>query len=206
MKKVEIENSVAEALGFLSSRVGEEASKDSVPLTDIELKQLSFSEETATADDIAAARAFDEAHDSDEFEAKITKLLRSAFHHDVPRGMGATWEKHLAMLRNHDVYVLVMVDQAGIPRPKPSGRPNVQRTISPKMLMRRSPDMLAGLITLCGSVYFLVLHMRWHRGGPPIFGNLAENLLPSERLRGIFLLAWLGSMLWLLVRFKDLRD
>jgi hypothetical protein len=206
MKKVEIENSVAEALGFLSSRVAEEARKDSVPLTDIELKQLSFSEETATADDIAAPRAFDETHDSDEFEAKINKLLRSAFHHEVQRGMGATWEKHLAASRNHDVYVLVMVDQSGIPRPKPSGRPNVPRAISLKMLMRRSPDLLAALMTLCGSVYFLVLHMRWYRGGPPILGNLAENLLPSERLRGIFLLAWLGSMLWLLVRFKDLRD
>jgi hypothetical protein len=120
--------------------------------------------------------------------------------------MGATWDKHLAALRNHDVYVLVMIDQAGIPRPKPSVRQNVQRAISPKMLMRRSPDMLAGLITLCGSAYFLVLHMRWHWGGPPIFGNLAENLLPSERLRGIFLLLWLGSMLWLSIRFKDLRN
>jgi hypothetical protein len=99
MKKVDIENSVAEALKFLSSRVAEEARKDSVPLTDIELKQLSFSEETATADDIAAARAFDETHDSDEFEAKITKLLRSAFHGDVQHGMRATWEKNFAALR-----------------------------------------------------------------------------------------------------------
>jgi hypothetical protein len=205
MKSTEVEKSVAEAIGFLSSRVAEEARKDSVPLTDIELKQLSFTEETATAEEIAGARAFDESNDTDEFEAKITRLLSSAFHHDAERGMRATWETHLAALRNHDVYVLVMVDHAGIPRPKPPVRLNVPRAISLKM-MRRSPDILAGLITLCGFVYFFVLHIRWDRGGRPILGNLAENLLPSEKLRGIFLFAWLGSMLWLLVRFKDLRD
>jgi hypothetical protein len=182
MDKHRIIPSVNEAVEFLSSRAAEEARKDSVSLTDIELKQLSFTEETATAEEIAGARAFDEANDTDKFEAKIARLLSNAFHHDVRRGMLATWEKHLAALRNHDVYVLVMVDQAGIPCPKPSVRPNVPRAISPKMLMRRSPDMLAGLITLCGSVYFLVLRMRWHRGGSPIFGNLAENLLPSEMI------------------------
>lgn len=206
MKSAETEASVAEALGFLSSRVAEQARKDSVPLTDVELKQLSFTEETATAEEIAGARTFDEANDTDEFEAKITRLLRNAFHHDVQRGIRATWEKHLDALRNRDVYVLVMVDQAGIPRPKPPVRMNVPRAISPKILMRRSPDIVAGLITLCGFVYFIVLHIGWHRGGPPILGNFAENLLPSEKLRGVFLFAWLGSMLWLLVRFKDLRD
>jgi len=206
MKSAEAETSVAGAVGFLSSRVAEEARKDSVPLTDIELKQLSFTEKTATAEEIAGARAFDEANDTDEFEARIATLLRSAFHHDVQLGMRATWEKHLAALRNHDVYVLVMVDQAGIPRPKPPLRLNLPRAISLKMLMRRSPDILAGLIALCGFAYFFLLRIAWHRGGPPILGNLAGNLLPSEKLRSIFLFAWLGSMLRLLVRFKDLRD
>jgi hypothetical protein len=206
MKKVEIENSVAAALGFLSSRVAEEARKDLVRLTDIELKQLSFSAETATADDIAAARAFDETHDRYEFEAKITKLLRSAFHGDVQHGMRATWEKNLAALRNHDIYVLVMVDEAGIPRPKPNVRLIPSRAISSMALVRRSPDILAGLITVCGALYFFVLRIGWNRRGPPIFGNFADNLIPNEKFRGIFLLAWLVSMIWLFVRFKDLRD
>jgi hypothetical protein len=207
MKSAETET-VAEAVGFLSSRVVEEARKDSIPLTDIELKQLSFTKETATAEEVAGAREFDETNDTDEFEAKITRLLRSAFHHDVQSGIRATWEKHLATLRNHDVYVLVMVDRAGIPRPKPQVRQNPRSAMSPKMLkmlIGRSPDIAAGLITLSGFVYFFVLHTPWHRGGPPILGNLAENLIPSEKLRGIFLLSWIGSMLWLFVRFKDLR-
>jgi hypothetical protein len=208
MKSAETET-VAEAVGFLSSRVVEEARKDSIPLTDIELKQLSFTEETATALEVAAAREFDETNDTDEFEAKITRLLRSAFHHDVQGGMRATWEQHLATLRNHDVYVLVMVDQAGIPRPKRRVRLNSPRAMSPKMLKTltsRSPDIVAALITLSGFVYFFVLRIGWSRHGPPILGNFADNLIPSENLRGIFLLSWIGSMLWLFVRFKDLRD
>jgi hypothetical protein len=206
MKNAEAETSVAGAVGFLSSRVAQEARKDSVPLTDIELKQLSFTEETATAEEIAGARAFDEANDTDEFEAKITRFLRNAFHHDVRLGMRATWEKHLAALRNHDVYVLVMVDQAGIPRPKPTVRLRPARATSPMARLRRSPDILAGLTALCGFVYFFVLRIGWSRHGPPILGTFADHLIPNEKFRGIFLLAWIGSMLWLFVRFKDLRD
>ena len=77
-----------------------------------------------------------------EFEAKITKLLRGAFNYDVQHGMRATGEKHLAALRDHDVYVLVMVDQARIPRPKP--RVLVKTAIGPAALIRRSPDILEG--------------------------------------------------------------
>ena len=71
------------------------------------------------------------------------------------------------------------------------------------MLVRRLSDSAVGLITALGAVYFLVLKMGWHRGGPPIFGNVAEFLMPNEQARGAFLLAWLGSMMWLFVRHKD---
>jgi hypothetical protein len=91
MKNAETET-VAGAVGFLSSRVVEEARKDSIPLTDAELKQLSFTEETATAEEVAGAREFDETNDTDEFEAKVASLLRNAFHHDVQSGIRATWE------------------------------------------------------------------------------------------------------------------
>jgi hypothetical protein len=102
-----------------------------------------------------------------------------------------------------------MVDQAGIPRPKPRVRLRPSSARSPKllkMLTSRSPDIVAGLTTLSGFVYFFVLRLGWSRHGPPILGNFADNLIPSEKLRGIFLLSWIGSMLWLFVRFKELRD
>ena len=43
------------------------------------------------------------------------------------------------------------------------------------------------VITAIGIVYFLILKMGWHRGGPPIFGNVAEHLMPNEQVRGVFL-------------------
>lgn len=202
MKSIDTDVSLADAVGFLTTRVADEAQRESVHLTDAEIKQLSFAEETATDEEIAAARAFDDTDNASGFEAKISKLLRNAFDHDVKSGMRSLWQKHLASLRDHDVYVLVMVDQAGIPRPKPSIRlrPPVK---APRMLIRRLPDVIAGLITALGFAYFIILHMGWHRGGPPIFGDVAERLLPSEHLRGAFLLAFLGSMIWLFVRYRD---
>jgi hypothetical protein len=202
MEGVETEVSLADAVEFLTTRIAEAARRESVHLTDAEIKQLSFTEETASEEEIVAVRAFDDGNDTDEFEAKVSKLLRNAFDHDVKRGMRSLWQKHLASLRDHDVYILVMVDQAGIPRPKPRTRllpaPN-----APQMLIRRLPDLAAGLITALGIVYFFVLHMGWSRGGPLIFGNLAAHVLPSEEVRGVFLLAWIGSMIWLLVRSKN---
>jgi hypothetical protein len=107
--------------------------------------------------------------------------LHRAFDHDAQHGMRATWEKHLAALRNHDVYVLAMVDQAGIPRPKPEARLNVPRPIALTTLIRRSPDILAGLITLSGLVYFFLLRIGWSKHGPSIFGNLDERLIPQRQ-------------------------
>jgi hypothetical protein len=204
MESIKTEVPLADCLGFLTTRVAEEARQDSVHLTDAEIKQLSFTEETATDEEIAAARAFDDANDTDEFEAKLSKLLRNAFDHDVKRGMRSLWQKHLASLSNHDLYVLVMVDQAGIPRPKPSVQLRPSPRV-PQMLIRRLPDVVAVLTTALGVFYFLILKTGWHRGGPPIFGDVAEHLLPSEPVRGAFLLAWLGSMIWLFVRYKDWR-
>ena len=204
MEGIKTEVSRTDAVEFLMTRVAEEARRDSVPLTDAEIKQLSFAEEAATEEEIAAARTFDDASDTDEFEAKISKLLRNAFDHDVKRGMRSLWQKHLASLRNQDMYILVMVDQAGIPRPKASVQPRPSPK-APQMVIRRLPDVVAGLITALGVVYFLILKTGWHRGGPPIFGDVAERLLPSEQVRGAFLLAWVGSMIWLFVHHKDWR-
>src|SRR5215472_5419924 len=83
---IETELSLADAVGFLTTRVAEEARRESVHITDAEIKQLSFIEETATKEEIAAAHAFDDANDTDEFEAKISKLLGNSFDRDVKRG------------------------------------------------------------------------------------------------------------------------
>lgn len=202
MKAVENKDSAGEAVAFLSARVKEEARRSSIPLTDSEIKQLSFTEEAAADNEIAAAQDFEDVRDADAFEAKISRLLRKAFKDDVKHGLRSTWEKHLSVLRSQDAYILVMVDQARIPRPKSIARPLVSAIVS-QTFKGRPSDIAAGLITILGVVYFLVLHMGWSRRGGPIFGDFAENLIPSEQIRGAFLLIWMGSMIWLLVRSRN---
>ena len=212
--KPDTEVSVAEAVSFLTSRVAAQAREDSVPLTDIELRQLSFSERTASAAEIAAANEFDVSKDSQGFESKIAKLLRTAYRYDVKHHLSQDWERHLAALRDEDIYVLVMVDEAGIPRPKPKllGHPGpkfsdtlvaVLSTLR-RMLFRSAPDVVAGVVALCGLLYFFLLPMGWGRTGPRIFGNFAEHLIPRDSVRGVFFVIWIGSMLWLWYRTRDM--
>jgi hypothetical protein len=197
---------VTEALSFLTFRITEQAHSDSVPLTETELSQLSFSEETASSQEIAAAQEFDAENDRVEFEAKITKLLRRAYHHDVQCGMKDSWQEHLADLRDHDIYVLIMVDQARIPRRKPNVPKLLLSGLSPRKLLRllTLPDAIAATLSFCGFVYFFLLPMRWGRNDSSsrIFGNLAEHLIPSESIRGALFVMWLGSIFWLSYAYR----
>jgi hypothetical protein len=204
MRNLETGTAVGEALSFLLSRIAEQSRKDAVPLTETELKQLSFSEETASADEIAGAEEFDAANDTDQFEEKIAQLLRHAFDHDVQNGKGAIWQKHLAALREHDIYVLVMVDQAGISRSTAKVPVAAFFPRSPRNLIESLPQAVAGLVTVCGFIYFLIL-MRQGRRGPPLFGDLPRKLIPSESVQSAFFVIWIGSMLWLWLRTKPFR-
>ena len=60
---------------FLLSKVLTQAGEDGILLSDLERRMLSFSEGTASADDIEAAEQFDNEYDSDAYEAKIARLL-----------------------------------------------------------------------------------------------------------------------------------
>ena len=197
LNPIETDSNVEAAVHFLSSRVAEQARRDSIPLSDIELQQLSFSEEIASPEQVASARAFDSATDIDEFELKISKLLSSAFNRDVRHGMRASWDKSLSALAHHDVYILVMVDQAGILRPKPGVRQEIPLGRVFSASIKSWPNVLLGLTTICGFIYFIILRA----GRPsPLLGDFADHLIPDQNVRGFLLLFWLGSMVWLWLR------
>ncbi len=196
--------SADEAVHFLVHRVEEQAKTDSVPLTDVELKQLAFSEETATPKELAAAADFDAASDHANYEAKITRLLRHAFKSDKENGNLDIWQKHLDALRDRDVYVLVMVDEARIPRPKPRIPMMVAR--SALGFVRTLPPVVIAVaaVALCGFVYFFILPMRFGKGrtAPQIFGSLPDYLNVSDNTRAVLFVIWLVSLLllWLSLR------
>ncbi len=102
---------------FLISKVLRQADDDGIRLSDLERRMLSFSEGTASADDIAAAEQFENEYDSDAYEAKIAWLLRKAYKRDAKVGQRHRWEDSVRALRSEDWYILVMLQQAGIKRP-----------------------------------------------------------------------------------------
>jgi hypothetical protein len=190
--------SAKQAVSFLVSRIAEQARADSVPLSRTELHQLSFSEETASDSEIAAAAEFDANNDATLFEAKVRELLHRAFERDVENGTRALWEVHLAALANEDVYVQVMVDEAGIPRPKPTiGVFLPKSTTQFTALLRHA---VVWTLPLAGAFYFIILPMRWGKQpeDPYMFGSLVDRLHLSEGLKGAFFIVWIAASVFLL--------
>jgi len=99
---------------FLISKVLSQAVSEGLVLSDFEKQMLDFSEGAASAADIEAVANFDCAYDSDAYEAKIARLLRTAYQHDVKLGQTHQWQDALNALRSEDWYILVMLQQAGI--------------------------------------------------------------------------------------------
>lgn len=137
---------VESAKKFLVDAIVEQAQRDSISLTDIEKQMLRFSEVSGSQEDLSAAAEFDAQYNDDEYEAKIAKLFRHAYAHDKRRtGRHLAWKSALEALRDEDFYALVMVDQAGIPRPKPILGP---KTFVPLLKLIRPIDVFSGFLIL----------------------------------------------------------
>src|SRR5271154_4838395 len=68
-----------EAKEFLISRIAEQAQRDGEPLSEIERKELYFSESGWTLPDIVSVNeAFERDYDQDSYEKRIKKLVREA--------------------------------------------------------------------------------------------------------------------------------
>jgi hypothetical protein len=105
---------------FLQGKLLEQAQRDGVELSDIEKRIFLFSE-TSGETDWEAEERFEAECDDAKYEAKIAKLMRRSYAHDKESAEEkSAWEAALQVLRDEYFYGLVMVDQARIPRPKPS--------------------------------------------------------------------------------------
>ena len=196
--------SASDAVSFLLSRVAEQARTDSVSLSDTELQQLSFREETASPQEVSAVVDFDSANDVAKFEAKVVKLLHRAYGQDLENGKQHVWQKHLAALGRTDVYVLVMVDEAGIPRSKP-GFFSVTKPTLPRKILPLLRFVICAIVGLAGLLYFILLSLRWQRGNPnsaPVLGDLSRFRL-SDNMAALLFVAWVAS---LFLMWRDMRD
>lgn len=100
---------------FLISKVLQEAELENIPLSNVEQKMLYFSESDESLPDIYEVNdQFQRECDNQEYEAKISRLIRNAYERDrkespeTPR----RWKEAIRALQKEDHYILVMVDQA----------------------------------------------------------------------------------------------
>ena len=106
--------SLAKAKKFLVNRVLDQAKKDNIPLTEIEIRMLGFAEKSASAKDMEAAEAFERDYNDEEYESKVAQLLRRAYRSDKESGKEHAWDEALTDLGEEDMYLLVMINRAGI--------------------------------------------------------------------------------------------
>jgi hypothetical protein len=108
-----------EAKEFLISRIAEHAQRDGEPLSEIERKELSFSESGWTLPDIMSVNeAFERDYDQDSYEKKIKKLVRDArtrARKEAPQDV-KSWSEAIRILRKEDHYISVMLGHPTAPR------------------------------------------------------------------------------------------
>jgi hypothetical protein len=100
---------------FLISKVVEQAALEHLPLSEIEKKMLHFTEAHPSLPDIYEVNAeFERDYDSDDYEAKITGLLRRSRERDRKESavQALQWDDSVEALKAEDHYLLVMVYRA----------------------------------------------------------------------------------------------
>jgi hypothetical protein len=136
---------------FIISRVIEEAAAKKVNLSDVEKKMLYFTEGHSSLPDIYEINAeFERSYNSDEYEAKVVKLLKNARERDSRLSpiREQEWKDALDALKREDHYILVMVGQAfGFGSTSASGH--------------RARDFLIYIVVGIGIVLLIVLKTLW---------------------------------------------
>lgn len=109
---------VVEAKRFFITKISEEAEREGRPLSELEVKMLWFTEKGSDAkpDYLETAAEFSERYDDDEYEKRISHLLRNAYNRDVRLGAGTgaedtkkIYQAARDVLAQEDHYLLIMV-------------------------------------------------------------------------------------------------
>ena len=106
---------VREAKDFLVAQTAEQAALEGVPLSDLEKRMMYFTESGSVPEDpIKLNEEFEAEYDSDEYEAKISRLLHHAYQRLRKENDAArkNWDLAIKCLRRGDHYLLVMCDLA----------------------------------------------------------------------------------------------
>ena len=105
-----------QAKDFLVEQTVEQAALEGVPIDDVEKRMVYFTESDAASCDkpIELNDEFEAAHETKEYETKISRLLHHAYMRLKEENPERTrnWDQAIRTLRKGDHYLLVMVDQS----------------------------------------------------------------------------------------------
>jgi hypothetical protein len=169
--------SARDAKEFLIARIVEEAKRENIPLSEVERKMLYFSETHWTLPDIASvSEKFDHEYNQDEYEEKITLLIKDAAIHDRQQSAEEydLWWDAIRLLKKEDHYILVMIDGAGL-RPHRRGSKEQPESV-------RSIASLVGRYLPLFLVVFLLCFLWLHFIGPR---RLVGNWVTHEPLSSL---------------------
>src|SRR5690242_8007511 len=111
---------VLEAKDFLVQQTAEQAALENVPLSDLEKRMMYFTETGECPEDpIALNDAFEAEYDTDEYEAKVSKLMHHAYQRirkENPEALHR-WKEAMKELSKGDHYILVLWAQGPQERP-----------------------------------------------------------------------------------------
>ena len=107
-------DAVGKAKDFLVGRIIDQAGRENLPLTDGEISMFGFSEPSASPKQSDAGAVLERGYGDEAYETKIAHLLKSVYEHDIADGLKPDWDRHLDEIANEDMYLLVMLEKAGI--------------------------------------------------------------------------------------------
>jgi hypothetical protein len=106
-----------EAKNFLVAQTAEQAALEGIPLSDLEKRMMYFTEiEEMAEDPIKLNEEFEAEYDSDEYEAKISKLLHHAYARIKKENPEAVrqWSAAILELGKRDHYILVLLNESSL--------------------------------------------------------------------------------------------
>src|SRR5215467_3303698 len=105
---------VLEAKDFLVQQTAEQAALENVPLSDLEKRMMYFTEtDECPEDPIALNDAFEDEYATNEYEAKISKLMRHAHSRIKKENPEAAhrWTEAIKELSKGDHYILILANE-----------------------------------------------------------------------------------------------
>jgi hypothetical protein len=146
---------------FVVDRILDQARLDGISLNDVEIEMLCFEADTTNAKDIELEQRFRDETDEEKYEKTISQLIRRAYKRDKENQVKGAWEQPLDVLAERDLYLNVMIQQAGI-----SGASGVANLFDWRLLVGITPALI-----------FVAF------GSFIAFSRTGEKLIPNDLLR-----------------------